>query len=62
MFKEPGVKTGIITTPWHESCSFGTNIMEAALTAFSRHGRNLMEDELNALIDELELKPTFMEL
>jgi hypothetical protein len=40
LFKAPGVKTVISTTPRYEDRSFGTN------------------DELNALIDELELKPS----
>ena len=32
-------------------------MLEAALTAFAGRGRPLSEKELNALIDELELKP-----
>jgi hypothetical protein len=62
LLKERGVKTVITTTPRYEGRSFGTNMMEAALTAFAGHGRNLTDDELNALIDELWLKPTVMDL
>jgi hypothetical protein len=38
--------------------TFGTNMMEAALTAYARKGRQLSDEELNALIDELEMKPS----
>jgi len=57
LLKERGVKMVVTTTPRYEGRSFGTNMMEAALTAFAGHGRNLTDDELNALIDELEIKP-----
>jgi len=57
LLKERGVKMVVTTTPRYEGRSFGTNMMEAALTAFAGHGRNLTDDELNGLIDELELKP-----
>jgi hypothetical protein len=33
-------------------------MLEAALTAFAGKGRNLSDEELNELIDELGLKPT----
>jgi hypothetical protein len=62
LLRERGVKTVITTTPRYEGRSFGTNMMEAALTAYVGKGRNLTDDELNGLIDELELKPTVMEL
>ena len=48
----------ITTTPRYDGRSFGTNMLEAALTAYAGKGRSLSESELNVLIDELELKPT----
>jgi hypothetical protein len=52
LLKSRGVKTIITTTPRYEGRSFGTNMMEAALTAYTGLGRRLADDELNALIDE----------
>jgi hypothetical protein len=57
-----GVKTLITTTPRYEGRSFGTNMREAALTAYAGKGRPLTDEELNALIDELELRPAVMNL
>ena len=57
-----GVKTIITTTPRYAGRSFGTNMLEAALTAYAGKGRHLTDEELNRLIDELDLKPTVMEL
>jgi len=62
LLKSRGVKTVITTTPRYEGRSFGTNMMEAALTAFAGKGRRLTDEELNGLIDELELKPTVTNL
>ncbi len=56
--REHGVRLLITTTPRYEGRSFGTNMMEAALTAYAGQGRPLTLAELNALIDELELRPT----
>jgi hypothetical protein len=53
-----GVRLMITTTPRYEGRSFGTNMMEAALTAYAGKGRSLTDDELNALIDELDLRPS----
>ncbi len=52
----------ITTTPRYEGRSFGTNMMEAALTAYAGKGRTLSDDELNLLIDELDLLPSVQEL
>jgi hypothetical protein len=57
-----GVHTVITTTPRYEGRSFGTNMMEAALTAYAGKGRPLTDDELNDLIDELDLRPTVTQL
>ena len=60
--KEKGVKLVITTTPRYDGRSFGTNMMEAALTAYAGKGRVLSDQELNNLINELGLKPTVMKL
>jgi hypothetical protein len=52
----------ITTTPRYEGRTFGTNMMEAALTAYAGKGRPLTDTELNTLIDELELRPTVTQL
>ena len=56
--RERGVRLMITTTPRYEGRSFGTNMMEAALTAYAGLGRPLSDAELNALIDELDLRPS----
>ena len=57
LLKERGARQVITTTPRYDGRSFGTNMMEAALTAYANKGRQLSDDELNALIDELDLRP-----
>ncbi|MBI5965016.1 MAG: quinate 5-dehydrogenase [Chloroflexi bacterium] len=61
LLKERGVKTVITTTPRFDGRSFGTNMNEAMLTAYAGSGRRLTDDELNALIDELEIRPTVIQ-
>lgn len=61
LLKERGVETIVTTTPRYEGRSFGTNMMEAALTAYAGKGRRLTDDELNALIDELGIRPEVVE-
>lgn len=58
LLKERGVKRVITTTPRFDGRSFGTNMLEAAITAYAGKGRRLSDDELNAFIDELGLRPT----
>lgn len=58
MLQERGARVVITTTPRYEGRSFGTNAMEAALTAYAGKGRPLTDEELNGLIDELNLRPT----
>ena len=60
--RERGVRLVITTTPRYEGRTFGTNMMEAALTAYAGKGRPLTDTELNTLIDELELRPTVTQL
>jgi hypothetical protein len=62
LLRQRGVKTVITTTPRYDGRSFGTNMLEAAITAYAGNGRRLTDEELNALIDELGLKPTVMNL
>jgi hypothetical protein len=57
-----GVRQVITTTPRYEGRSFGTNLMEAALTAYVGGGRSLSDAELNTLIDELDLRPSVQRL
>lgn len=62
LLRQRGVITVITTTPRYEGRSFGTNLLEAALTAYAGLGRPLNDDELNNLIDELNLRPTVLRL
>jgi hypothetical protein len=62
LLKSRGVKTVITTTPRYDGRSFGTNMLEAALTAYAGLGRRLTDEELNDLIDELGLKPSVVNL
>jgi hypothetical protein len=58
LLKEHGVNTVITTTPRYDGRSFGTNMMEAAVTAYAGKKRRLSDEELNALIDALKIKPS----
>ena len=62
LLRARGARVVITTTPRYEGRSFGTNMMEAALTAYAGRGRTLSDDELNTLIDELELRPSVQRL
>lgn len=62
MLRERGVSRVITSTPRYDGRSFGVNVMEAALTAYAGLGRALQEAELDALIDELDLRPTVVTL
>ena len=56
------VRRVITSTPRYEGRSFGTNLMEATLTAYAGKGRPLTGAELNDLIDELDLRPSVEQL
>jgi hypothetical protein len=58
MFKQRGVTHVLTTTPVLDGRSFGTNMMEAALTAVAGKNRPLTDAELNEMLSELKLKPT----
>lgn len=58
MFKQRGVKYVMTTTPQMDGRSFGTNMLEAALTAVAGKNRPLTYAELDEMIKQLDLKPT----
>lgn len=62
LLRQRGARQVITTTPRYEGRSFGTNMMEAALTAYAGQGRPLTDAELNALIDQLDLRPSVQRL
>ncbi len=62
LLKSRGLKYLATTTPVFEGRSFGTNMLEAALTAYAGKGRTLTQAELSALLDELNIKPTLQKL
>jgi hypothetical protein len=62
LLRTRGVRRVITTTPRYEGRSFGTNMMEATLTAYAGKGRTLTDAELNGLIDELDLRPSVQRL
>jgi hypothetical protein len=57
LFRQRGVRSVITTTPILDGRSFGTNMMEAALTAISGKKRPLTHTELNDMLCDLELEP-----
>lgn len=57
-FRRRGVRHVMTTTPQLDGRSFGTNMMEAALTAVAGKGRPLTHSELDAMLVDLEMKPT----
>jgi hypothetical protein len=58
LFRERDVTAVVTTTPVVEGRSFGTNLLEAALTAASGKGRPLRRDELSDALAQLKLKPS----
>ena len=58
LFRQRGIGTVVTTTPQLDGRSFGTNMMEAALTAVAGKKRSLTQDEIKALLADLEMKPT----
>lgn len=57
LLRSLGARQLITTTPRYAERSFGTNLMEATLTAYAGAGRPLFDAELNDLVDELDLRP-----
>lgn len=62
LFQQRGVTHVVTSTPVLDGRSFGTNMMEAALTAVAGKGRPLTHDELKELLAQLEMKPTIHHL
>jgi hypothetical protein len=58
LFRERGVDYVLTTTPVLDGRSFGTNMLEAALTAVADKGRPLTHEELTVMLCDLDLKPT----
>lgn len=58
LFRQRGVKVVVTSTPLLDGRSFGTNMMEAALTAVAGKNRPLTHAELKEMIGQLNLKPT----
>lgn len=57
LMQSRGVTYLITSTPRIEGRSFGTNVLEAALIAYSGKGRTLTDAELSDLVRTLDLKP-----
>jgi len=62
LLQSRGVAYLVTSTPRIDGRSFGTNVLEAALIAYAGKGRALTDDELCALVQELDLKPTVQPL
>lgn len=62
IFRKAGVHYLITTTPRYEGRSFGTNMLEAALTAIAGKGRRLTHAELLEMFETLALYPQIQEL
>lgn len=58
LFRQRGVRHVLTTTPQLDGRSFGTNMMEAAMTAVAGKGRPLTHAEINEMLKELNLQPT----
>ena len=61
-FRKVGIKYLITTTPVMDGRSFGTNMMEAALTAVAGKKRPLSFAELDEMLIELGFEPQLQEL
>jgi hypothetical protein len=62
LMQSRGLSYLVTSTPRLEGRSFGTNVLEAALIAYTGKGRELTDAEILALVDELNLKPNVQEL
>jgi hypothetical protein len=57
-----GIRCVVTTTPVYDGRSFGTNALEAAITAAAGRGRALSSQELERLIDEIGIESTIQEV
>jgi len=62
LFQERGVRHVVTTTPQLDGRSFGTNMMEAALTAVAGRNRPLTLNELDGMLKQLQMKPALHHL
>jgi hypothetical protein len=62
MLRQKGARMLITTTPEIEGRSFGTNVMEALLVAFSGSKKELEPEEYQLLLEDLQFKPRIVEL
>lgn len=62
MLRARGVSYLVTVTPRLEGRSFGTNVIEAALTAIAGKGRPLTQPELAAMVGDDDLMPVVMDL
>jgi hypothetical protein len=62
MLKDRGVRDLITTTPLLNGRTFGTNMLEAGLTAAAGKKRPLTEIELTKIIHDLRLRPSHHKL
>jgi hypothetical protein len=62
MLRKRGVKYLVTSTPLLDGRTFGTNVLEAAITAASGHSRRLSASEVGAVIDEMQFKPQVIRL
>jgi hypothetical protein len=60
--RKRGIAYLVTTTPRFEGRSFGTNVMEATLVALSGKGRPLSEDEIAAMLVDLDYTPAIEDL
>lgn len=61
MLRQRGASHLVTVTPRLQGRSFGTNVLEAALTALADRGRPLTQDELSSMVGEA-LPPTILSL
>lgn len=62
ILREKGIKTLITTTPEVQGRSFGTNVMEALLVAYTGSKKELTVEEYEVLLKELDFKPRIIYL
>jgi hypothetical protein len=62
LLRTRGVRYLCTTTPRLDGRTFGTNVMEAALTAIAGKGRRLTHEELRGMLSRNDLKPTVLSL
>jgi hypothetical protein len=62
LLRQRGLKYLVTTTPIFDGRSFGTNMLEAALTAYAGQKRPLTMAELDTLMTQLQIGPTWQQL